>query len=182
MKPLYIISVIALLAIGFFVFNKTEPVSTHVSSILVEQDSGSLIADSSLIVVGRVESVKYIEEESTIRSEEKDIFTIAELQIEKRLLQTDADNTKIYIKTLGGTIGNKTMKATDWPSFKEGERVLVFLNEDTNSDYYLVTGLIQGKYELSSTNQLGITNEEREIVRRVFGKEMTTDELEIELQ
>ncbi|MDP3836694.1 MAG: hypothetical protein Q8Q67_01170 [bacterium] len=73
------------------------------------------------------------------------------------------------------------MKATDWPSFEEGERVLVFLNEDPNSDYYLVTGLIQGKYKLSDTNQLGVTDAERENARKVFGKEMTTDELAREI-
>ncbi|MDP3836695.1 MAG: hypothetical protein Q8Q67_01175 [bacterium] len=86
MKPLFIISIIALLAIGFFVFNNKEPVITHVSSILVEQDSDSLIADSSLIAVGQVESIKYLEEESTTRNKGQDIFTIAELQIEKHLL------------------------------------------------------------------------------------------------
>ncbi|PKM87994.1 hypothetical protein CVU83_02325 [Candidatus Falkowbacteria bacterium HGW-Falkowbacteria-2] len=182
MKPLYIISFIAILAIGLFVFNKKDSVNTYVSGILVEYDSKSLITDSSLIAIGRVESIKYVEEESTIRSDENDIFTIAELQIEKQILPKDSENTKIYIKTLGGTFGNKSLMATDWPKFKEDERVLVFLNKDPNSDYYSVTGLTQGKYELSDTNQLGVSDEEREIVRKVFGTDMTTGDLEIELQ
>jgi hypothetical protein len=182
MKPLYIISVVALLVIGFFVFNKDNPVSTLVTSVLIEKDSKSLIADSSLIIVGRVETIQAIEEASTIRNEEKDIYTIAEVSVEKYLLTKEAKKKTIYIKTLGGTIGNKEMTATDWPHFEPGERVLLFLHKDTASDYYLVSGLRQGKYGLSDADQLGNNDEERAMVQKVFGKDMTIAELKLQLQ
>lgn len=182
MKPLYIISVVVLLAIGFFIFNKDSAVSTLVTSVLIEKDSKSLIAGSSLIIVGRVETIQSVEEASIIRKEEKDIYTIAKISVEKYLSTKEDEKKTIYIKTLGGTIGNKEMTATDWPQFKPGERVLLFLHKDTASDYYLVSGLKQGKYGLSDTDQLGNNEEERVIVQKVFGKDMTIAELKLQLQ
>ena len=56
----------------------------------------------------------------------------------------------------GGKVGNDTMAVEDEPSFKTGEKVLLYLTEDTSPgtkdtgpEHFKVTGYMQGKFTLT---------------------------------
>jgi hypothetical protein len=61
----------------------------------------------------------------------------------------------IRVKQLGGTYNGITTVVPGMPSFRTGERVLVFLRQDTVTKNYNVVGLSQGKYEILTDPETG---------------------------
>ncbi len=61
----------------------------------------------------------------------------------------------VRIKQLGGTYNGVTTVVPGMPSFRTGERVLVFLRLNAETKDYRVVGLSQGKYEVHTDPETG---------------------------
>lgn len=159
--------------------NLSNPKTTYVSSVLVEITPEDIVKQSSGIVLGKVEKTQAIKIPSKIRANKEDIVTIATVKVEKYLANPkNLSAPYIDVQTLGGTVGNETMVAEDSPTFVQGERVVVFLNEmDSSSNAFAVYAGIQGKFTVQADNGVG-NDEERMYFRKVFGKDMTLKEFE----
>lgn len=67
---------------------------------------------------------------------------------------------KVIVRILGGTVGNFTMDVEDMLSFEWGEKVLLFLDEDTgpatknlDPEYFVVCGSFQGKLSITKNGE-----------------------------
>lgn len=72
----------------------------------------------------------------------------------------------ITVRVLGGTVGQDNSDVEDQPSFKTGEKILIFLKEDSDprtkdigGKHLVVAGLIQGKIVISENNDVTIGDE-----------------------
>lgn len=88
--------------------------------------------------------------------------------------------SNVTVQTIGGTINNKTMIAEDSPVFQKGEKVIVFLRQK-NDTTFTVYGWSQGKYTILNDKLAGNENE-KDIFKSIFGKEMTVTEFEKQIE
>ncbi len=85
-----------------------------------------MIVSSRVIVVGEVQSVKYRRDPVN-----KGIYTYVEVNV-LELIKGQLKKSRVVLKQIGGTVGNKRRFVSGAPEFNAGERVLLFLN--TSSD------------------------------------------------
>lgn len=111
---------------------------------------------SDIIILGNVEDIRC---EWSLNKEI--ILTVTTLKI-KEVWKGQVRNSRIFIQTPGGTIGDLSLKVSDVPVFQKGEDVVVFLktiddvkllgNSFSVSLNYLpsffVFGRAQGKYSI----------------------------------
>jgi len=83
------------------------------------------------------------------------IYTDVIISVDKNVKNSLSSN-EVRIRLEGGTVGDDTLVAEDEPSFKVGEKVLLYLNKDTSPgtkdigpDHFKITGFIQGKFTLN---------------------------------
>ena len=62
--------------------------------------------------------------------------------------------SEVVLKEPGGSVGGRTAIRLGTPSFKKGERVLLFLR-DIGDGYYRVFGLSQGKFSIVRDKEAG---------------------------
>lgn len=93
------------------------------------------------------------------------IYTDVDIKSEE-YLKNPSSAEIITVRVLGGTVGQDTSDVEDQPSFKTGEKVLIFLKEDTDprtkdigGKHLVVAGLIQGKITISENNDVTIGDE-----------------------
>ena len=101
---------------------------------------------ADLIVIGRV-----INGESKWDEKKSNIYTYVSLSLEE-VIKGGSPKKDITIKILGGTVGEITGIVNEMPSFRKGERALVFLERDLRSDNYLVLTGRYGKFEISQND------------------------------
>jgi hypothetical protein len=87
------------------------------------------------------------------------IYTDTTVSVDKYLKNPLLSN-EVIVREIGGTVGNVNMKSDDEPSFKPGEKVLIYLSKDTNpdiknigSEHFIVTGFFQGKFTLTDNGK-----------------------------
>jgi len=126
----------------------------QVSGLMVQMTLDDLVSQSDSIVIGKVIEIReprWTNEHFGPRT----IYTDVIIKPERFLLGFKAD--KIAVRVEGGRIGITAMLVEDQPVFNLGEEMLVFLTRpvDLNlvvpegigfTDYYNVTGLLQGKW------------------------------------
>jgi hypothetical protein len=108
-------------------------------------------ANADLIVVGKVTDVQCRwDEPKTL------IHTYVSVSIEE-IVKGQSPNDKITITMPGGEVGNLIAAMPGMPSFRKGERVLLFLIRDRYSDdLYLVHG-VHGKDSIMPDNRMRST-------------------------
>lgn len=185
-KKIIIISVIALVigisgVIGLNYHSSNKPRTIYLSSSLIELTSDQIVKQSKGIVLGSVENIEVVKTASMIRTGEEDILTKATIKVEKFLKTPENlqnSTSTIDIEVIGGTIGNETMVAEDFPVLEKGERIVVFLGpKDTNTDAFTIYAGVQGKFTIQADDKVG-SEKERAHLRKVFGKDMTLNEFE----
>ncbi len=104
---------------------------------LVEQLTiDELTAKADSIVVGEVIDMACYEESRG------DIYTLVTLSVEQSVKGKSAE--EVVLKVPGGEVDGLTLSVSDTPSFRQGERVVVFLEEETSK--FKVSGWHQGKF------------------------------------
>lgn len=71
-------------------------------------------------------------------------------------LKNPLSSNEVIVRSIVGTIGNISMTSDAEPSFKNGEKVLLYLSKDDNPgtkdigpEHFIVTGYFQGKFTLT---------------------------------
>ena len=95
-----------------------------------------LAAKADTIVVGTV-----TRQESAWDTEHTAIYTDVTVVVERVLAGTSVDT--VTLRIAGGTVGGMGMRTSNDPVFRDGERVIVFL--DTTAVPSSVVGMQQGK-------------------------------------
>src|SRR5581483_5042297 len=103
----------------------------------------------SRIVIGRVQQVNPAHQAGST------IVTDTVINVTENLLSGSNDST-VTVRALGGTVGDTTVIAEDFPSFHVGETVLLFLSREgqllpLDANTFYVRGLVQGGYHLNGS-------------------------------
>lgn len=106
-----------------------------------------LAAKASLVAEGEVLSVTH--ERS---ADGKRIFRRVLLRVEENW---KGEAAEVEIAVPGGTVGEFTQLVQGMPAFREGEKVVVFLEKPSPSPLYRVVGLSQGKFSVAELPQEG---------------------------
>jgi hypothetical protein len=113
------------------------------ASVVMALSFDELAAQANRVVLGNVESVQ-----ARWSADGERIETVVELAVELELSNASGGAT-VRIVQPGGTIGDVGLRVSGMPEFKQGERVLVFLEilgPDTDEvTMHRVLGLAQGK-------------------------------------
>lgn len=83
------------------------------------------------------------------------IYTDIVISVDK-YLKNPFSSKEVIVRVDGGTVGNDSLAAEDEPSFKVGEKVLLYLYKDTSPgtknigpEHFKITGFRQGKFTLN---------------------------------
>lgn len=145
--------------------NGDKPINITISSLVVSCTHEDLNNYSNTIVIGTVKEIlppkwntldgKRPSEANVKVDQSSFIYTDTVVSVDKYLKKPSEskESKEIIVRTVGGTIGADRVISEDEPSFKTGEKVLLYLTKDTinvDSEHYLVTGSDQGKFKLTS--------------------------------
>lgn len=143
---------------------------SDVSAVLAKVTPAELVKNSSGVVLGTVTNTDVVKIPSTLRPGKEDIATNATIKVEKYLVNPEnLTAPEVIVQVLGGTIGDQTMSAEESPTFKVGDRVVVFLNRKDDKTY-TVYGWAQGKYTVDSNGIVGV-GDEQTYMKDVFGRD-----------
>lgn len=117
-----------------------------VASTFVAMSPGEMIARSDAVVVGEVIQVESFRDPSG-----RAIVSQAMIRVEETL--TGSSPTVVIVETFGGTVDSYTVVAHGFPTFAEGDRLVVFLDEREDGIAEVV-GYRLGQYRVI-TNRLG---------------------------
>jgi hypothetical protein len=83
------------------------------------------------------------------------IYTDTVISVDK-YLKNPLSSEEVIVRVEGGTVGNDALTVNPVPSFKTGERVLLYLikddspgTKDIDPEHFIVTGALQGKFTLT---------------------------------
>lgn len=136
--------------------------------LMIKMDIDDLIRESDVILIGRVTEIK-------THLGEKMIYRRVEIKVE-RYLKNPSDSSEVFVRVLGGEIGEIGVWVEDQPSFHLFEEVLVFLRGDLEGDYRVVGGP-QGKFTLPLVARDGalqtITDDKYEAQISIYGNTLS---------
>ncbi len=120
-----------------------------------------LINDASVIIKGTVKEILPSKWSNPDFKKGKDVRNIIQTDITvdvDDVYKGTSNNTKtVTVRIDKGTIGDTVMVSDGYPDFILREEVVLFLSEDdgdlanTNEDYYVLTGMLQGKFSLKES-------------------------------
>jgi hypothetical protein len=116
-----------------------------------------LITGADTIVVGTVTGVV------SIQSDNVNIYTLVTLSVEQTI--KGESSSEALIRVPGGESGGIVMTVTDYPSFKTGERALVFLVK--SEDSFKVYGGYQGKFTIDNNNMVSNNQSLAEFITQI---------------
>ena len=120
-----------LLAVNSVIFNITY----HDVRALLEEPN--MLTAKRLYDMADVVATGRIANSSATINDSK-IWTYMEVQV-KDFLKNPQISRNLTIKSMGGTVGNISSVVEDSPLFKEGDRVLLFLNKEPGDVAYRVS-------------------------------------------
>lgn len=147
--------------------NYDGPMTVEVSGLQEELSYEDLVDRSNVILMGTVKEIlpskwntldgkrpnKSIEDFDS----RDEIYTDVVVKVDE-YLKNSMPSKEIIVRVLGGTVGEDTMIVEDVSSFKSGEKVLLYLSEDTyphtmdiGPEHFVVTGY--GKFKLTDDGE-----------------------------
>ncbi len=114
------------------------------ASTFVALSDQQLVAQSDAIVVGEVlETFSYWNDAHSM------IYTEAVFSVQ-RVVAGDAP-ALINVRTAGGVVGSYKVEADGFPTFRKGQRQLLFVHRTGSSDVVELTGYRQGQFFVQRT-------------------------------
>lgn len=161
MKMVLIITTVAF-ALGVGVYNILPMKTTmHQSGLIPASSKKDLINNASVMIKGTIKEMKpsfwsnpNLEKGEGVRNI---IQTDVLVNVEDVYKNKPYNDEVVTVRIDKGTVGDTTMESEGHPDFKVGEEVVLFLSEDDsdlanpNEDYYVLTGMIQGKFTLKGS-------------------------------
>jgi hypothetical protein len=114
------------------------PASPANGSIVQALELDELVARADRIILGRV-----LFSESFQRTDGQ-FSTWHRIEVEREIRGGAPDETEVIVETLGGEIGDIAMRVAGEPSFRVGERVLVFIRDGGPYTAFRPVGMGQG--------------------------------------
>ena len=110
---------------------------------MIAYSTEELTNQSESIIIGTVlEMNSYWNEDKTL------IFTDTLIQVQEFIKGSFAENP-ITVRHIGGTIGDLVLKVSDTPNFQLNDEVILFLNNDPESENIkILQARTQGKYSI----------------------------------
>lgn len=151
---------VALAAVGVMAYNiKPEKTEININGIIPYRTESQMILDSDLIICGNVKKIKESKWSNEDFARGKEIRNILQTDVVinvESVLSGECDNNEIIVRIDKGEDENTIVHSEGYPDFVKGEEVLLFLSRDdsdvaTNEDYYVLTGMKQGKYNINNT-------------------------------
>ena len=145
--------------------NSEEPIGVDICIDFVPYNHEELRSHSDMIVIGTVKEI-LPSKWNTIDGKQPDkpisklyfeniIYTDIIISVDE-YLKNPLSSRDVVVRVTGGTVGNVKMTTDADPSFKTGEKVLIYLNKDDNSntkdfgpEHFIVTNFYRGKYTLT---------------------------------
>ena len=183
-SPVIISLVVIGASMGVYAFlpraSQTTSVVGH--AVLAEISKEELVKSSTVAVIARVSNVLSGKYPSKIREGEEDIVSTVTLEVEKYLYNPENITSQtLAIQTLGGSVNGTKMIVEGSPSFKAGDRVLVFLARDS-SGTFTVNGWTQGKYTVGVNGEIGVGDEELAHLHKIFSGSRFVSDIENEIK
>lgn len=171
---------VALTAVGvlssiFFKRENREPIIITSYASLEKMSIDDLIAKSDLVVIGWVDTVYpsrwntsdgNLPDNVTVETISSDtiIFTDISFHISE-ILKGKIEQSQVRIRIFGGEVKQDRMTISGEPSLITGQPYLLFLSPDTGltseiePGHFLVTGAIQGAYQISGDKAISVSDE-----------------------
>lgn len=160
-KIICVLSAAAILtAVGVTANNlKPEKTKININGVMPYRTESQMILDSDLILCGNVKEImesKWSNEDFARGEEIRNILQTDVVINVESVLSGDCDSDEVTVRIDKGEDENTIVYSEGYPDFAEGEEVLLFLSRDdsdvaTDEDYYVLTGMKQGKYNINNT-------------------------------
>jgi hypothetical protein len=132
----------------------------NVSGSILTLTKNELINNSTIIIKGSVQEIlksKWSNPKLSESDVRNSIVTDVLVNIDQIYKGTPNNEKNILVRIRKGTVGNVEFKSDGYPDFITGEDVILFLLKDTsnpNENYYLLTGMLQGKYTRNKSSDV----------------------------
>lgn len=142
------------------VTEKTDKEVHYISGMIAKRNKSELILDSDLIICGTV--LDFLDSkwsnEGFVRSGISNILQTDVIISIDDIIYGDCENDTVAVRINKGEDENTIVYSDGYPDFEIGEKVLLFLARDdsdvaTDEDYYVICGMLQGKYNLDENSQ-----------------------------
>ena len=180
-KLLSLLIVIIVIAALSVIYNKTtQKTEVTINGIIPAKTQEELILDSDLILTGSVKDIldSRWSNENFVRGKEIRNILQTDIIIEaNEVLSGELINKTVTVRIDKGEDDTTIVHSDGYPDFTIGEKVLLFLSRDdsdvaTDEDYYVLTGMLQGKYNLSNNSRTTLKENETSVYTN--GKDDTT--------
>lgn len=161
-KTFIIVSfLIVLISVAIFYFLPLKK-TINVHGAIASKTTHDLMVDSDVVIKGTVKEIlpsRWSNPESIKGKNVRNIIqTDISVNIDQILKGNPYDYKNIIVRINKGTVKNVEYISEGYPDFKAGEEVVLFLSIDdgdlskvnTNENYYVLTGMLQGKFTLSN--------------------------------
>jgi hypothetical protein len=120
-------------------------------ALLRNLSDADMVRLSDNVIAGTVQSVtsEWIE-----RHGQQGIVTDVAVTVDEAVKGRLNKSGSIYVRVPGGQVGSAVTIATDMPHFKEGEEVVLFLQDNTAGGFTVVAGC-RGKFDVTKDIQTG---------------------------
>jgi hypothetical protein len=147
-----------------------------VSGIIASKTEDELILDSDLIVTGQVKEImksKWSNEDLARGENIRNILQTDIVVFVDEVIEGTLDQKAVTVRINKGEDAKTIVYSDGYPDFNAGEKVLLFLARDnsdvkTEEDYYVLTGMRQGKFDLKTTS--GILAEKSDVYKNDKGE------------
>ncbi len=117
--------------------------ATIVKSLNLEQ----MTKAADVIVVGEV-----LARTSAWNEEKTRIYTVTRIRVAEAL-KGSSGGDEIEVRQIGGTVDGLTQSIVGNAKLKEGEEVVLFLDQDERLPYHYVVGMAQGKFSIDRSGK-----------------------------
>lgn len=115
-----------------------------IGTVLIPKDLEDLVTESSDIVLGKVIAMS-----ADWNKEKTRIYTTIVLEVERGIKGDFETGEKVRFQTIGGTVGEVSLRVPASPAFNTDERTVVFFGGEPNINTP-VTGWEQGKFTVEN--------------------------------
>lgn len=147
--------------------NITDKKHIKVEGIMPYFDENNLRRKSDLIIKGVVSQVYDSKWSNENHSKGEDIRNVLQtdvgIKISDIIKGNPYDDNEVVVRIDKGETDDTVYESEGYPDFKEGEEVILFLSIDdsdiaeSNENYYVLTGMRQGKFTKDTKNQGDLT-------------------------
>lgn len=177
-----IIALTSAIAIKQIYFTNNQKV-VGMSSLIAMINKNELIGLSNVAVTGTVNNIKSFATESTALPGEKEVYSDLTFKVDEYIYNPKSINLKeVTIRIAGGEIEKIKMLVEDVPTPEIGHKYVFFLNQGERSDLFLANIGSQGMFEINNDGSLGVGESQKNIIKNIFNKDLTVEELKKELE